>query len=376
MLPPRYLEGIADEIAEIYSILEIDILQDMARRLARLGKVTTTTRWQADLLVEMGGLKKTIDRVLKKYDREIVDAVKRAYVDALQKSTDIDNRIFKDATGRTVSAPTAQVMLATIQKARSDLARLTLTTAATSEQAFVEQANKIYMQVNSGAFDYQQAMRYSTDDLARQGVTMVQYENGRPVKRSIEAAVRMNVLTGVNQTASVVTLNNAQELGCDLVETSAHMGARPEHAAWQGRVFSLSGTSSKYPSFDVCGYGTATGICGVNCRHSFYPYFEGTGKHFTASDLDELADEEITYNGKTMSRYDAEQEQRAIERNIRKYKRQALTQEAGGVDSTRAREYIGKWQAKARNFVDQTGLKRDYIRERVGTATGKQPRAK
>ena len=63
MLPPRYLDGLSDEIIEIYSQLESDILQDMARRIARVGKITDMTKWQAQMLAEAGGLKKNISRI-------------------------------------------------------------------------------------------------------------------------------------------------------------------------------------------------------------------------------------------------------------------------------------------------------------------------
>ncbi len=57
------------------------------------------------------------------------------------------------------------------------------------------------------------------DKLAADGITVVQYRNGKPLRLQIEPAVRMNILTGVNQTASAMTLNNCEELDCDLVET-------------------------------------------------------------------------------------------------------------------------------------------------------------
>lgn len=66
MLSPRYLDGMADELTEIYSQLESEILQDMARRIARLGKVTDATKWQAQILVEAGAMKRNINRILKK----------------------------------------------------------------------------------------------------------------------------------------------------------------------------------------------------------------------------------------------------------------------------------------------------------------------
>lgn len=374
MLSPRYLDGLSDEIVEIYSQLESDILQDMARRIARLGKITDATKWQAQMLAEAGGLKKNIGRILAKYDKAIVKQVKDTFTEALETSAKNDNRIFKAATGRTVSAPNAQAMLSTIQKCHSDLSRLTLTTAATTQTQFVREANRVYMNVQSGAFDYDTSMKDAADELTKRGITTVQYENGKPVTRSIESAVRMNILTSVNQTAANQTVNNCEELDCDLVETSAHVGARPEHEEWQGQIFSRSGKNPNYRPFSVCELGSVTGICGINCRHSFYPYFEGMAEHYTEKELDEIASEEVSYNGQKMTRYEAEQKLRGIERNIRHYKRQALTQEAAGVDNTKARQKIGKWQAAARDFTQQTKLERDRVREFIGTKDGKQPR--
>ena len=366
MLSPRYLDGLSDEIAEIYSRLETDILQDMAHRLSRLGKVTDATKWQAQMLAEAGGLKKNIRRILAKYDKEIVRQIEQTFTDALEANARNDNRIFKAATGRTVSAPNAQAMLSTIQKCHSDLSRLTLTTAATTETQFVQQANRVYMQTQSGAFDYDTAMKSAADELSKRGITAVQYENGKPVTRTIESAVRMNILTSINQTAANQTLSNAEELGVEKFEVSAHIGARPEHEAWQGKIF------TKKELYSVCGLGSVTGLCGINCRHSFYPYFEDTEEHYTQKDLDGMAEEKVRFNGKEMTRYESEQKLRQIERNIRQYKRKALTQEAAGVDNTGARRKLGEWQAKARDFTRQTGIARDRAREYVGTS-GKQP---
>lgn len=373
MLSPRYLDGLSDEIAEIYSQLETDILQDMARRIARLGRITDMTKWQAQMLAEAGGLKKNIGRILAKYDRAIVKQIKDTFTEALETSAKNDNRIFKEATGRTVSAPNAQAMLSTIQKCHSDLSRLTLTTAATTQTQFVQQANRVYMMTQSGAFDYDTAMKDAADALAKRGITTVQYENGRPVTRTIESAVRMNILTSINRTAANQTLNNAEELGVERFEVTAHVGSRPEHEAWQGKIY------TKQELYSVCGLGDVAGLCGINCRHSFYPYFEGMEKHCTQDDLDGMASEKVTYTDKDgnkheMTRYEAEQRERQIERNIRHYKRQALTEEAAGADSTSARRKLGEWQEKARDFTKQTGIARDRAREYVGTAGKQQPK--
>ena len=373
------MDGLSDEIIEIYSQLETDILQDMARRLARLGKVTDATKWQAQMLAEAGGLQEHIRKTLKKYDAKTVRAVTAVYKEALEKNAANDNRIFSEALGRTISAPNAQAMLSTIQKCHSDLSRLTLTTAATSQQQFVREANRVYVMTQSGAFDYDTAMKDAADALSKQGLYVVEYETQyrgkdgqmHPVTRTIESAVRMNILTSINQTAANQTLSNAEELGVEKFEVTAHIGARPEHEEWQGKIY------TKEELYSVCGLGEVDGLCGINCRHSFYPYFEGMEKHYTQDDLDEMASEKVAYTDKDgnkheMTRYEAEQRERQIERNIRAYKRKALTEEAAGADNTKARRKLGEWQAAARDFTKQTGIARDSAREYVGTS-GKQP---
>ena len=378
MLSPRYLAGLSDDLVEIYSQLEIDILRDMARRLARVGKITEATKWQAQVLTEAGGLKQNIARILHKYDKRIVQEIQEIFNDALIKNARADNRIFAEATGRTISDNNAQMMLTTIKKTHEDLSRLTLTSAEVTNKTFLKQANNAYMQVTSGAFDYDTAMKMAANEIAKSGVTtMITYtNNAKPVRRSLESAVRMNILTGVNQTASQQTMNNCEALDCDLVEVTAHIGARPEHEEWQGKIYSVSGKSEKYPPFSVCGYGEADGICGINCRHSFYPYFEGMEQHYSQDDLDEMSKETVDYNGKSYSRYEGEQQLRHIERTIRHYKKEAATQDAMGLDNTAARRKIGEWQAKARDFTEQTGIRRDRAREYIGMPNGeKQPKA-
>lgn len=365
MLSPKYLDGIADEITEIYSQLETDILQRLAKRLKKMGKPTEASEWQAKILAESGGIKGDVSKILKGYSRDIQKTVTSLVTDALAKSNETDNRIFEKMIGRKVSLPAEQTMLSIIQRTYSDLSRITQTTAYHTEQEFVKQANRAYMNVQSGAFSYDEAMRMACDELAGKGISQVYYSNGRPVTKSIETAARMNIITAVNHTVANISLNNCEELDCDLVEVSAHAGARPDHAEWQGRIFSRSGTSRKYADFAICHLGEIDGLCGINCRHSFYPYFEGMEKHFDREELAEMKDPE---------RYEEEQKQRHMERQIRYYKRRAVVEEAGGVDNTRSRVKLGEWQARAKEHAEKFNINRDYRRERIGTKDGKQVR--
>lgn len=187
-------------------------------------------------------------------------------------------------------------------------------------------------------------------------------------------------MTGVSQTTGEMQIARMDEMQCDLIETSAHAGARPGHAVWQGKVFSRSGTSRKYPDFvSSTGYGTITGLMGINCRHSFYPFYEGISKRaYTNNKLKKINNETVKYNGEKIKIYEATQIQRSMERDIRKYKRQIAGYEGIILESkdenlieeatsrlTAKKESLEQSQKKLRDFIKQTGLTRDRARERL-----------
>jgi len=221
------------------------------------------------------------------------------------------------------------------------------------------------MQVANGAMSYDQAIRAAIRQVARDGLSVISYPTGRADQ--LDVAMRRTVLTGVSQTTGVMQIERMNEMGVDLVQTSAHGGARPAHQLWQGKIFSRSGRDGRYPDFVAeTGYGTGPGLMGWNCRHSFYPFFDGISKNaYKKRELESYANAVKTYQGKEISVYDATQIQRGIERKIRAWKRQAYAFESAGLDNAREIAKIKLYQARMRAFIKQTGLSRQYVRESV-----------
>ncbi len=109
------------------------------------------------------------------------------------------------------------------------------------------------------------------------------------------------------------------------------MGARPSHAEWQGQIVSLSGRGG-YLSLSDIGYGTVEGFKGVNCRHDWYPFFEGISEPaYTKEQLRNLDPPPFEYEGRLYTACEANQKQRQIERAIRKTKRELIAYEAAGL---------------------------------------------
>ena len=233
---------------------------------------------------------------------------------------------------------------------------------------FERALDRAWLQVSSGAFSYDAAIRGAVDGLAAHmnGVT---YPSGH--RDTLEVAVRRAVLTGANQTCAKLQMARAEEIGCEYVEVSAHAGARPEHAAWQGKVYHVDGAVEldgvRYEDFETAtGYGTGEGLCGWNCRHSFYPFFPGVSRRlYDEAALGRLAAKTVEYGGKLYTEYEITQMQRALERRVRKAKRQFLAEDAAGVDTARASARLRDVRRALNNFVAATGGKLSAARTDV-----------
>jgi hypothetical protein len=110
-----------------------------------------------------------------------------------------------------------------------------------SQQDLINLMDDAEMRVSSGVQSYNQAISDVLDEYAGKGVK-VTYPTG--TERTLEAAVRCAVVTGISQTAAKVSLKYMQEAKTNLVIVSAHSNARfterdepANHMSWQGRVY-------------------------------------------------------------------------------------------------------------------------------------------
>ncbi|PIP47776.1 MAG: hypothetical protein COX14_05195 [Chloroflexi bacterium CG23_combo_of_CG06-09_8_20_14_all_45_10] len=351
-------------ITDLYCLYEQSVINDIARRLAKLK--FESAAWQMQRLVESGLTYENALEELSKVTGKTLLELRRIFNAAGVHTLQFDDAIYKAAGLKplplNLSPAMLNVLLQGLAKTAGVIHNLTMTTALTAQEAFVSAADLAYMQVSTGAMSYGQAIRSAVKNVAQQGLTTIAYPTGH--KDQLDVAMRRTVLTGVASTTGTLQLSRAQELGVDLVQTSAHIGARPTHEVWQGKVFSLSGAPGYEDFLTETGYGTVTGLCGINCRHSFYPFFEGLSENaYKAATLQEYADKIVSYNGKTLSVYEATQKQRSIEREIRKTKREAEALGAAGLDNTEELAKVRQLQAKMRDFINQTGLNRQGVRE-------------
>lgn len=375
MLTPDYLETLPDALAALWQQVEDDILRDIARRIGKMpdrDTLTDTAAWQAWRYEQMQACHQDVLSLLSRYSGKSKAEIRRMLLDAGLTTLASDDALYK-SMGFAPSEIRTNETLNNLLNAgyRQTLGRwqnLTATTAHTVTGELERALDRAWLQISSGAFDYKTAIKRAVDGLAEHmaGVT---YPSGH--KDTLEVAVRRAVLTGTNQTCAKLQLARADEMGCEFVEVTAHAGARPEHALWQGKVYHRGGAivydGVRYEDFETAtGYGTGPGLCGWNCRHNFYPFFPGLSvPNYTADRLAALNARDIEYNGQKYTRYEISQMQRALERRVRRFKRQYLAEDAAGVDATAAAAKLRAARKDLNDFVQATGRRNDSARTSV-----------
>lgn len=373
MLPPSYLDQMPDAFVQLWQQVEDEILQDVARRIGKMDAVTPTANWQLWRYQQTEALRNDVVKLLAKYTGKSEAAIRRLLLQAATEAMEREDTIYyhygKEPQPFEESAALNNLLDAGARQTCGTWQNLTATTANTVTGAFERTLDAAWLKVSTGAFDYKTAVKQAVDSLA-DDMPMVTYPSGH--KDSIEVAARRAVLTGVNQTCGKLQEARMDEMGCEFVETTAHGGARPSHAEWQGRQFHRGGAvtykGKYYPDFyEATHYGSGDGIYGWNCSHTHFAIFPelGAPPQWTQEQLQELNARDIEWNGKKYTTYEISQMQRARERNVRRWKKRYLAEDAAGLDPTDAAVRLRAARQSLAEFAQATGGRVDSARTSV-----------
>ena len=373
MLPPSYLDQMPDAFVQLWQQVEEQILQDVARRIGKMDKVTAAANWQLWRYQQTEALRNDVVKLLAKYSGKSETAIRKLLLQAATEAMEREDAIYyhydMEPTPFEESAALNNLLDAGARQTCGTWQNITATTANTVTGAFERTLDAAWLKVSTGAFDYKTAVKQAVDSLADE-MPMVTYPSGHT--DSIEVAARRAILTGVNQTAGKLQVARMDEMGCEFVETTAHGGARPSHAEWQGRRFHRGGAvdyrGKHYPDFEAAtGYGTGAGLCGWNCRHTFFAVFPELGDppQWTQEQLRELNARNIEWNGKKYTAYEISQMQRSRERNVRRWKKRYLAEDAAGLDTTDSAVRLKTARQSLAEFAQATGGRVDSARTSV-----------
>lgn len=372
MLTPEYLFHVTEGAEKIASDMHRNIMDMIIERImTRLGRgedylLTATDRWQIQILQESGYLLEDIQKEIadktKKQESELKSAFEEAGIKAIERDDTIYRAVGLSPTPLLQSPALLRIMERDYNSTLGEWQNLTRTTANEAQKLFINEVDNAYRMVSSGAVSYTKAVRDAVERVAKQGVK-ISYPSGREI--SIESATMTAVRTGVGQCAGAIAMKRMEEMDWDIILVSAHVGARTgdggnnqtNHFWWQGKFYSRTGRDKRLSDFRTStGYGTVTGLCGVNCRHSFGA---GDGENNPYADINLSSEDNIKAE-------EREKKQRLMERRIRNSKREIQNLQtaidASGDDKLKF-ELQQMYDRKSAVLRRQNKQYRDYCKE-------------
>nr|DAM09546.1 MAG TPA: minor capsid protein [Caudoviricetes sp.] len=386
---PAILDALPEELAELFRGLEDTLLDEICSRLALKDQLNEAAVQAIRALRSHGIDTKEIEKAIRKTSGISEKKLKKLFGDVIARNQKYYTSVI-DMAGLT--QPDILVNTATIEAIRAqtldEFHNITASmgflvgkgrTMLPPARAYQWALDSAVMQIQSGAISYNQAIKSAVQQLAGGGLKVVSYESGHVDQ--IDVAARRAVMTGVNALNQKYAEHSADYLETDLVGVSAHIGARntgsgmENHESWQGGVYRWAekpgDSKGEYKDFvATTGYGQGAGLGGWNCRHTFYPFVEGVSEPtYSQSDLDAMKGEnrKFVFDGKEYDGYTATQQQRSIERQIRKQKRLRDAYKAAGLkdDETAANIKLRRLNAKYKAFSEAAGLPEQRERTKV-----------
>ena len=312
-----------------YRMLEEEIMKDVVRRIRKAGRITSSADWQLQRYMVLGHSTEDVERIVREAVGSDWPETFRMYDEVIEQEYVRSRAMYEQVNAHFVpyeqNHELQQLTNALVRQSNDELSNITksmgfMVDMGNGRRVFTPLSeiyngyldNAITMMA-SGAFDYHTLVRRVVREMTASGLRTVDYASGHSSR--VDVAARRALLTGMGQLTGHISDMNGQALGTDRFEVDWHPGARPDHAVWQGRVW------TRQQLEEVCGLGSGGGLLGWNCRHTYYPFIEGisTRNHSDEwlEEMDRKEAEKVPFRGKEYNAYEATQKQRQMETAMR-----------------------------------------------------------
>lgn len=382
---PDLLDAMPEELTELFRALEITLLEEICSRLKASDQLNEVTVQDIRVLRSHGIDLKEIEKAIRKTSGISETKLNELLDDVVERNQKYYTELIDLAH---ITQPETLVSVedtwAIYEQTKQTMRNITRSmgflvdagrTMLSPAKAYQWALDNATMQIQSGAINYNQAIKTAVKQLADSGLKVVDYESGH--RDQIDVAVRRAVMTGVNQICAKYTEQSAEYLETPYFEVSAHSGARDKpgpspwssHKDWQGKVYSIR-AGDIYPNiYEVCGLGAVDGLEGANCRHRRFPWVEGVSERTYTNEKLEHIDDGLgcTFDGKAYTAYEATQMQRRVEREVRKLKREKAAYRAAGLkgDAMALNTRLHRLSTKYKAFSAAAGLPEQRERMKV-----------
>lgn len=353
------------EVGDIYEQMQVELFENLIRRLKERGPVDLEENpyaWQLQKLSEMNMLNEENLKIIAKRSGIAEDLLRKVVEnEGLSIYEDTFTRYGKKPKGLQ-SNLVHESLSALSSQAIGELHNMINSTLPESVQVvFRDIVQKTVAQVATGISTPQKAIAESVLKWTERGFTGFVDAGGKHWRADVYA--RAVVKSTTRRTYNEMRTRSAKEAGITTFRYSRKSSAREMCAYIQGQIVTYGPAFEqdgiKVYSLADYGYGKAGGCLGVHCGHHLTPFVIGVNTF----DADNILDPE-----EAMANAELEAKQRGLERAVRKTKERLhyANQLEDAEEIQKAKMRVKKAQGKVRQFVEdnQDVLHRDYSREK------------
>ena len=327
-MQPKEMEHLSLQLEKMFLELQNRIMRDVVRRIKKTGGITSTADYQLNRIQIIGNSTEFIESEIKRLSGLTDPEIWEIYDTVIEKDYTRAKEIYEQVNAHFTPYEDNEQMQtwakAILSQTKHEIQNITRSMGFALDyggkkvftpfsEYYQKYLDRACMDIVTGAFDYNTVLRRVVKEMTASGIRTVNYASG--YGNRVPVAVRRAVMTGVHQLAAQINEQVAKDLGTDTYEVTWHAGHRPSHW-WGGNVY------TKQELISICRLGEVDGLCGANCRHSYFAFVDGVSvRTYTPEQLREMeANEQVarSYQGKSYNAYEAQQRQRALETRMRK----------------------------------------------------------
>jgi len=239
-------------IDELYQQIELEMLMNIGKIIGNGNGVDEDDiiNWQVQKLSQLGQLSEAQIKTLAKYAGMTVEQM-TVFIQqtAIAEITTYDVLLDDMAEGTLLYTPPTNTLYTTLEalekQGQSVINMINTNLLQASSQVYTDILTRSAAQVLTGNISLQSALVKTAGEWAKQGMPAIVDKAGRTW--STEAYVNMVTRATQKNVATSMQESRMDDYEIDLVEISSHAASRPSHVDYQGKIYSRSGKSKKYP---------------------------------------------------------------------------------------------------------------------------------
>ena len=240
MLTEREIEAFGFGHEAIFKDLEKTIMSDIVRRIRQTDVITRSADFQLNHLKMLGMSDYEIKKMAEQHIQASDDYLDRVFANAIETDY-IDNKELYKAQGKEfITFEDNEMIQQWIQaiklQTKDEMRRLTESmgfVVQTGSRKVVQPVGVFYqnildqsvVDIMMGTFDYNRVLNDAVRKMTHSGLRWIDYQSGW--HNRVTVAARRAVMTGISQITMQISEMNANELGTDYFEVTAHAYSFP-----------------------------------------------------------------------------------------------------------------------------------------------------